>query len=88
MRPNIFQLSTVEKAKKSRQTATKILPKLVPNTVPKAVWARFVFVITSPAAPISSPVYPPARIPPGVYRVEMIHQVSSQEAGKIHNQYK
>ena len=53
--PNMFQLSTVEKAKKNRQTATKIAPNFSPNTVPNAVWARLVLVITvlAAAAPIS-----------------------------------
>ena len=68
----MFQLSTVEKAKKSRQTATKILPKVVPNATPKAVCARLVLAMVSPAALTSLPVNPLARIPPGVYRVEMI----------------
>ena len=46
----MFQLRTVEKAKKNRQTATKALPKPWPNTVLKAVCARLDFTIASPAA--------------------------------------
>ena len=42
----------VEKAKKNRQIATNILPKLAPNTVPKAVWARFALPMVSTTAPI------------------------------------
>ena len=49
--PNRFQLSTVEKAKKNRQTATNFAPRLAPNTEPKAVWARFVLPSVSVTAP-------------------------------------
>ena len=57
--PNMFQLSTVEKAKKNRHTATKMEPTWVPNTVPKAVWARF-------ALPMPAGMAPEARGPSAV----------------------
>ena len=83
MRPNMFQLSTVENAKKSRQTATKMLPKAVPKADPKAVWARFVLAMVSPAALISFPEYPFSRMPPGVYRVEIMTSALRERTIKV-----
>src|SRR5699024_3328948 len=49
--PNRFQPSTVEKAKKNRQMATKMAPKWAPSTVPKAVWARLALLRVAVMSP-------------------------------------
>ena len=49
--PNRFQLRTVEKAKKNRQIATNLAPRLAPITEPKAVWARLVLLSTEVTSP-------------------------------------
>ena len=60
--PNMFQPSTVEKAKKNSATAINMLPPVSPKKEPKAVWARLVLLM-------ASGMVPSARIPPLVYRV-------------------
>ena len=79
MRPKRFQPSTVEKAKKNRHTATNILPKVSPNTVPKAAWARLVLLsaVLAAAAPHSW------RGPPEVYRVEIMTKAFRVSTTKV-----
>ena len=68
--PNIFQLSTVEKAKKNKAMAMKAEPTALPRTLLKAVWARLDGL--SPSFSGERPAPTALRGPPPAYMVTMM----------------